>query len=120
MMTCRATRLVCFCCAVLIGLAGGLRPADAGRADHLVAMVICGAAGDTVVWLDSGDDPACDPDTCALCVLGSVAVLAELPLTVLTGAVSRSADAPGSPTVGVATTVAAAQARGPPDLKEIA
>ncbi len=120
MMTRRVLRLVCFFCAVLIGLAGVLRAGEAGRPDHAVAMVICGEGGGTVVWLEGGNDPACDPDTCALCVLGSVAVLAGMPVTVLAGEVSRSTDAPGCAVVGVAVTVAVAQARGPPALKEIA
>lgn len=120
MMTRRVLRLVCFYCSVLIGLAGVLRAGEAGRPDYAVAMVICGEGGGKVVWLEGGNDMACDPDTCALCVLGSVAVLAGMPVTVLADEVLRSADAPGCSVVGVAVTVALVQARGPPDLKVIA
>ncbi len=120
MMTCPASRLVCFCCAILIGLAGALRAAEGGSEGFPVAMVICGEAGETVVWMDGGDEPACLSETCALCVLGAVAVMPEMPQVWRTDVVSRLAAAPWRGAAVAVVPVAAAEARAPPIPKEIA
>lgn len=119
-MTCSVSRLLCLCCAILIGLAGALRAADGGAPGYPVAMVICGGAGETVVWLDGGDGPACLSETCALCVLGAVAVMPDMPQVWRTDVVLRLAAAPWRGVAVAGVPVAAAQARAPPIPKEIA